>query len=130
MKEQGVVVETSINTAKIRLTQRSECAKCGICSGTGGGFQILSVKTDKPLQINQTVTIEINQKLLTASSILLYGAPLSGFIAGAIIGYVIGKEILAIIFAIGLMIIDLIAVRIIIKKIHLAERIAIIQEEP
>lgn len=128
MKERGVVVETSGNTAKIRLNQKPECIKCGICSQTSGGYLTLSVNTDKPLQINQIVTIEINQKVSLVSSILLYGVPLSGFIIGAIIGYIIGKEILAIICAFSLMIIDFITVKIIIKKVNLEERIISIKE--
>lgn len=127
MKEQGIVVETSGDTAKIRLTQKSECARCGLCSA-GGGFRILSVKTQKPLQINQVVTIDINQKLLALSSILLYGVPLLGFITGAIAGYIIGKERLATTLAIGCFVIDLLIVKIIVKGFHLQERIAVIKE--
>lgn len=129
MKEQGIVTEISGDTLKVRLTQRPECARCGLCTGTSGGFRILTVKTKRPLQINDVVTLEINQKLLTLSSILLYGTPLSGFILGAIIGYIIGKEILATILAIGLFVADLFIIKIIIKKIHLVEKIAEIQEE-
>lgn len=129
MKEQGIVVESSGDTAKIRLAQKPECAKCGLCSGGSGGFQVLIVKTKKPLQINQVVTLEINQKLLTLSSILLYGTPLSGFIAGAVAGYIIGKEVLATIMAVGFLIIDLILVKIIIRKFHLAEKTAVIEEQ-
>lgn len=129
MKEQGIIVETSGNTASIRLTQKPECARCGLCSGASGGFRILSVKSRRPLQINQVITVEINQKLLTLSSILLYGVPLSGFIIGAIVGYIIGKEILATILAIGFLVTDLLVIKIIIRKIHLAEKIATIQEE-
>lgn len=128
MKEQGIVVETSGDTAKIRLTQKPECARCGLCTGASGGFRILTVKTKRPLQINQIVTLEINQKLLTLSSILLYGTPLSGFIIGAIIGYIIGKEVLATILACGLLVTDLIVVKVIIRRLHLAERIVGIQE--
>lgn len=123
MKEQGIVVETSGDTAKIRLTQKPECAKCGLCTGASGGFRILTVKTKKTLQINQIVTLEINQKLLTLSSILLYGVPLSGFIIGAVVGYIIGEEALATIMAIGFLVIDLILVKIIIKKLHIAEKV-------
>lgn len=122
MKEQGIVVETSGGTAKIRLTQKPECTRCGLCTGASGGFQILTVKARRPLQINEVVTLEINQKLLTLSSVLLYGLPLSGFIIGAVIGYIIGKEVLATIMAVGLMVTDLVVVKIIIRKFHLEEK--------
>lgn len=128
MKEQGIVVETSGDTAKIRLTKKPECSRCGLCTGAGGGFQVLTVKTKRPMQINEVVTLEINQRLLTLSSFLLYGTPLSGFIAGAIVGYIIGKEALATILAIGFLVIDLILVKIIIRKVHLAERTVSIVE--
>lgn len=129
MKERGVVVETSMDTAKVRLNQKPECIKCGLCSSAGGGFQTLTVHSKKPLQINQIVTIEINQKFLTISSLLLYGVPLLGFITGAIVGYIIGKEILAVIFAIGFLVIDLLAIKIIIKRTHLTERIGSIIDD-
>lgn len=129
MKERGIVVETSGNTAKVRLNTKPGCIKCGLCSKASNGYQTLSVITERPLEINQLVTIEINQKALTISSILLYGVPLSGFIAGAIAGYIIGKEILAIICAFGLMIIDFIMVKIIIKRTNLSGKIAKIAED-
>lgn len=128
MKEQGIVTEISGNIAKVRLTQKPECNRCGICSGASGGFRILTVKTKKPLQINQTVTVDVNQIFLTLSFILMYGVPLSGFIIGAVAGYAIGKELLAIILAVGLLIIGLKAVKLITKRLHLSEKIAHIHE--
>jgi positive regulator of sigma E activity len=129
MKEQGIVLEIYENTAKIRLLQKPECAKCGLCTGSSGGFRVLSIKTDKPLQINQTVTLEINEQILTLSSILLYGVPLTGFVMGAIIGYMIGKELVATIFAIGLSAVDFLIVKYFIKKQNLAEKAAKISED-
>lgn len=128
MKEQGIVIDISGDTVKIRLVNKPECAMCGICSGAFGGFQILSLKTKKPVQINQIVNVEINPKIMTLSTILLYGAPLAGFVAGAILGYIIGKEILAVILGTGLLITDLFMAKIIIRKMRLSERIADITE--
>jgi len=129
MKEQGIVIETSGNTAKVKLMQKPECAKCGLCVGSSAGFRVLTIKTDKPLQINQTVYLEINEQVITLSSILLYGVPLTGFIMGAIIGYMIGKELVATIFGIGLAVADFLIVKYIIKKQNLAEKAAKISEE-
>lgn len=126
MKEQGIVIEILGDTARIRLTQKPDCIKCGICSGASGGFRILTVKIKKPLQVNQAVTVEINQKILTLSSILMYAVPLSGFIIGAIAGYAIGGELLAVILAVVLLIIDLKVVKIIIKRLHLSKKLALI----
>jgi positive regulator of sigma E activity len=128
MKEQGIVVETNGNNAKIRLMQKPECAKCGLCAGASEGFRVLSVKTQQPLKIGQTVALEINEKVITLSSILLYGVPLTGFVAGAIAGYLIGKEVVATIFAIGLAAIDFLIVKFVINKQNLAERAAKIIE--
>lgn len=124
MKEQGVVIEVTGDMVKVRLMQKPQCAQCGMCSAAGGGYQILSIKTQKPFNLNQIVSIEVNRKILTLSTILLYGMPLFGFVAGAIAGYIIGKELMATVFAFGLMTVDLIAAKILIKNLRLSEKVA------
>lgn len=124
MKEQGTVIDVCNNTVKIKLTTTGQCAKCGLCSQSPDKSRILSIKTQKLLKINDRVTLEINQQLLTVSFLLLYGVPIVTFVTGAILGYYLGNEILATLMGIAFAAIGFFLVKFISKKMFLTERIA------
>lgn len=131
MEEKGIITEISGNIATIKLSPKSECKACGVCSGSMlSDARLLRLRTETPLQIGQTVRIKINQNILTLTYIILYAIPLSGFIIGTLIGYIIGKEPMAILLGLTLLIIDIFVAKFTVKKIKAAENVAqIISDE-
>jgi len=124
MKERGIVIEINNGLAKVRLTQKPECASCGICSRAEGMNRILTVHAHTPLEINQLVTVEVNEKVMTLSTILLFGVPIAGFLIGAFAGYMAGGEKLAVILGFSILAADFFAIRLVVKKMRLPERAA------
>ena len=123
MKEQGTVIGISGTNVKLKLSSQPKCKSCGLCAASGGGNRILTITTQRPLQLNQQVILEVNHHLLTLSSLMLYGIPLAGFISGAILGYFLGKDILATIMAVLFAGIGFLLVRFTTRKMRLPDRI-------
>ena len=85
--EEGIVVETSGQTAKIAVVRKGACDSCaasGVCHPGEASY----MEADNQLGAikGQKVRIIVAPQMYLKASIVLYGAPLVALVGGAILG--------------------------------------------
>ncbi len=94
IEETGVVTKTDGAMAKVAVQKRGACEGCavrGVCETSDDGMEIEAFNPVQA-QIGQTVKIFIKPQTYLKGTIIVYGIPLSAFIAGVIIGKNIGER--------------------------------------
>jgi len=97
MNESEGIVKEVLGKKALVLTDRQEmCAECvakDFCQMFGGGKEMLS-ETINPIgaKAGDMVKIGIPTGTVTKASLIVYMIPAMGFVAGASIGYFIGKS--------------------------------------
>ena len=89
MREEGIVVESHGDRAKIRVERGSACKHCSakaLCRPFGETFSVLEVANSVGAAPGQRVAVTIEPARLVKNSILLYGIPAVALIVGAISG--------------------------------------------
>ena len=85
IKFEGVITEVTEYEAKVRLSEHSECAQCGSCSGNEAStIQALNPIHAKP---GQQVIVEKEDRNMIQSAFIIFIFPLLSFCAGAGLGY-------------------------------------------
>jgi sigma-E factor negative regulatory protein RseC len=88
IEEEGIVVETSGDTAKISVLAKSGCEQCaaaGVCH-PGGDDSLMEASNPLHAQKGQRVKVVLAPQVYLKASIILYGIPMAVFVAAAIIG--------------------------------------------
>ena len=101
-QEVVAVVEQGEGGIWVEATQRSACGSCNARSGCGqhslsklGRPMRLWIPTDRNYQVGDQVILSLPQGGLALSALVLYGLPLVGLIAGAILGQRLGTDLLS-----------------------------------
>jgi sigma-E factor negative regulatory protein RseC len=91
MEEIGVVQSVDGVIARVLVEKKSACEKCAAkCNLTEGGAMIEAVNTARA-EVGQRVRVEFKPLSYVKGSVLIYGVPALGLIAGA----VLGKEVVS-----------------------------------
>jgi sigma-E factor negative regulatory protein RseC len=88
IEEEGIVIETTGGLAKVSILARSACEKCAsseVCHPQG---EDSFMEATNPLgaKKGQKVKVVVAPQVYLKASIILYGIPMTVFIAAAIIG--------------------------------------------
>jgi len=95
-ESEGIVKEVRGEKALVITDRQEMCASCvakNFCHMIGGGKEVLS-ETINPVgaKTGDMVKIGIPDGAVTKASLIVYMIPAMGFVAGASIGYFIGKS--------------------------------------
>ncbi|GBD97088.1 MAG TPA: hypothetical protein ENG83_08665 [Nitrospirae bacterium] len=125
-EETGTVTKVYGLMAKVLVHKKSSCEGCGVqgaCQSTAEGMEIEALN---PVQARegQKVKILVKPDEYLKGSMLVYGLPLVFFIAGSILGKIIGEEyfkgissdLIAAIAGFSALILSLAGVRVLIMK--------------
>ena len=84
-QEQGIVLETDGQTAKIKVGRHEECGSCGACSGA----QNVVVEAANPLgaKVGQRVRFEFREENVLTGAFVVFILPLICGGVGAVIGH-------------------------------------------
>lgn len=88
IEEEGIVMETHNGMAKVSILAKSACEKCasaGVCH-PGGEDSYMEASNPLGAKQGQKVKVVLAPQLYLKASIILYGIPMTVFVAAAIIG--------------------------------------------
>ena len=94
MREEGTVVESYGDRAKIRVERSSACRHCSaraLCRPFGETSNVMTVGNPPGASVGQRVVVAIEPVRLVKSSLMVYGIPVAAFIIGAAVGGHIGR---------------------------------------
>lgn len=99
MIEQGIVTEVSQKTATVKIDKKSECDKCGMCLFPKGASSTLIIATNKiGAKQGDIVTIQTQKDAKFLGAVLVFLIPLILIGISAVIGLVIIKNQLWVLF--------------------------------
>ena len=84
-EEQGRVVGMENGVAMVELDPQERCAGCGLCAASEGKMR-LTLDAVEGLKPGQVVIVGIDRSRFLRSLFLLFGLPLIGLVAGAVLG--------------------------------------------
>ena len=90
VSDKGIITEIVGNILHISLTTDDNCEDCGIkflCSPKSGEDKIIKLENSIDGKVGDAVEISEASNVLLTLSILQYGLPLIGFLAGIFISY-------------------------------------------
>ena len=88
IEEEGIVIETTGGLAKVSILAKSACEKCAsseICHPQGEG-SFMEASNPLGAKKGQKVKVVVAPQVYLKASIILYGIPMTVFVAAAIIG--------------------------------------------
>ncbi len=91
IEEEGIVVETDGNFAKVSIASKSACDNCsasGVCHP--GGQEFMEASNPLGAKKGQKVKVVVAPQVYLKASIILYGIPMAVFVAAAILGKNLG----------------------------------------
>ena len=94
IEETGTVIKVEGITARVKVQKRGSCEGCaatGACDPSEGGMEIEALNPVHA-KAGQTVKVSITAQSYLKGTMLIYGLPLIGLVAGAITGKVISEE--------------------------------------
>lgn len=93
--EEGIIIETTGNTAMIKPGKHSECVCCGVCPGTDS--PIFEADNKIGAKVGQRVQYEVIETNKIKSALIIFAAPLIfaflGVLAGGEIAETAGGDI-------------------------------------
>ena len=89
--EEGTVVAVLDRECVVRLRgeEGDRCRQCGLCQAAAEESdrrRILRLPVTQPVQVGMTVRVEVRQPNSAALAMVLFGLPMAGAAAGAVIG--------------------------------------------
>jgi sigma-E factor negative regulatory protein RseC len=106
IEEQAIVTGLDGNWAMVKMQRQSACSSCELSSGCGTGAigrllghrsKPVMIKNEHQLKQGDSVVLGLPEDALLKASLLIYGLPLLGLIAGGILaGLSIGESELAV----------------------------------
>ena len=94
MREEGVVVESSGDRARISVERSSACKKCSakaLCRPFGETHNVMEVANPAGAAKGQRVVVAVEPDRLVKNSLVVYGIPIAALIAGAALGSQIAR---------------------------------------
>jgi len=89
VREEGVVVESSGDRARIRVERSSACKHCSakvLCRPFGETHNVMEVANPAGASKGQRVVVAVEPDRLVKNSLVVYGIPIAALIAGAALG--------------------------------------------
>ena len=85
MREKGKIVEKrgEVVVVEIEKENRKECSSCGLCKM--GKKPYIEIESEKNFNVGDSVIVEVSEDIILKSSLLIYGLPLAGFVAGVLL---------------------------------------------
>lgn len=119
MIEQGVVTSVSGKFAKVKVDKKTECDKCGMCLFPQGASSTEFNAINKlNANVGDKVTIQTTSDVKFMGTILVFLVPLLLIALSAVIGMVVLKNELSVLFlSIGLIVVWFIILSLIDKKL-------------
>lgn len=94
MFEEGKIIEINGSSIKVEVNRSLVCGSCHACTKVDDGFFVIRANSNiSGLKVGQKVKIELPDATLLKGTLLLYGLPILGLLAGAIIGNAISKSL-------------------------------------
>ncbi len=94
MIETGKVIELKGAQAEVALPPTEGCAGCGKCAlGRGGKSMRMELENTVGARVGDEVMVEIPSRDPLAASLLLFGLPLLGMLAGIIAGTLLERAL-------------------------------------
>ena len=93
IEEEGIVVEVTDGSAKVSILAKSACEKCsasGVCHP--GDQEYMEASNPLGARKGQKVKVVLAPQVYLKASIILYGIPMTVFIAAAILGKNLGLK--------------------------------------
>lgn len=92
MEELGIVIAVDGRMARVRITRRASCEKCGQCGEWGNRAEmILEIPNQAQARPGDTVRLIMKDGSVLRAAIAAYGVPLAAMIAG----YVLADQLLS-----------------------------------
>ncbi len=86
MLEQCTVKKIKRDIAYVEIRRSDKCDGCKICAFNKRNSITVPALCDMPVEVGQTVTVEMPTKSVGSAALLIYALPLLGILIGAIIG--------------------------------------------
>ena len=102
--QSGVVILDNGKTAVVRFQKSDACGRCNACFHLGGKEADIEIENRLHAKAGDIVLIELHGRSVFTASLIVYGIPLLGLIAGAALGSVWGDlyaALAAVLFAAG-----------------------------
>lgn len=106
MYEKGVVVAVEGSKAKVEFARTAMCKNCKACLKAGPDKMMVVVENTLNAQVGDTVAIAMNSSTFMEATLIMYGTPLIGLLAGVGIPMALGAQdwvsaLCGIVFAVG-----------------------------
>ena len=102
MKEEGLVLESEGETAKVEIKRTTTCKGCGICRMGSSDTMIAEVENPGGAKVGDKVEVEVDTSSILKVAFIVYIFPIVGLIVGYLIGEgIFGSELVGICFGIG-----------------------------
>lgn len=84
-KFEGFITEVNKDEATVRLSEHSECAQCGNCSGQDAS--VITALNPIHAKPGQQVIVEVEDQNMIKSAFIIFVLPLLSLCGGAALGY-------------------------------------------
>lgn len=109
MLDQGTVFKVEKDLAWVEFAASSKCASCGACR-MAEGKMVLEVEDPVGVKVGDLVEVEISERTLILSYLVVYGIPILCFFGGSALGSLI-SEAAGIIMSVAFLAAGFLAVR-------------------
>ena len=87
MREEGVIIEVSGDTAKVSIEPKPQCEHCGLCSRAAGGERVVEANGAESTSPGDKVILEVSPAQIVRTSLIVYAFPLAALLGGVVLGY-------------------------------------------
>lgn len=125
MLELGKVTAVIDDNVQVQFKRTSACDKCKICSIEQGGNVSITLKNNLNAQVGDIVEVEVWQKAVTLSYLIVFGIPLLTVLLGVIIASAASlSELYSILVTAGSLILGFLIVFVLDKKVAKNQKFA------
>ena len=86
MEEEGRIIKTEGNLARVEIERKSACRTCGLCSLRGKNTMLAQAENSIGAKAGERVKIEIPSSVILKGALLFYILPLVALILGMVLG--------------------------------------------
>ncbi|MBS7228683.1 MAG: SoxR reducing system RseC family protein [Eubacteriales bacterium] len=87
----GTVVKIDGGTAVVRFKRTKACGQCKACFTLGSEEADIEMENTLNASVGDVVEIELRERSMVKASLIMYGIPLLGLIAGTLLGALISE---------------------------------------
>ncbi len=104
MRQTGTVMLDKGETVMVRFQRSGACGRCNACFSLGGSEADIEIENALRAKVGDRVVIRLHGGSVFRASLIVYGVPLLGLVAGAALGSILGdlySALAAVLFAAG-----------------------------